>query len=67
MYNENNEKVTLTPEELDTYRLYGMVDNCNLCGNQTPIHKYDSYHGINHANYLTFNGKEFLCLRCDKE
>lgn len=58
------EKLKLDDYIIEGYRYGGLLGVCCLCGNDTPIHKYGFDHGLDNENYLTFNGKQFLCLKC---
>lgn len=43
---------------------FGLIDCCDLCGNDLPIHKYDPHKEKEYSNYLEYNGKQLLCLEC---
>lgn len=47
--------------------IYGYSQQCDLCGHDFPIHKYDPFFEINNDNYVECVGKQFLCKNCRKE
>lgn len=54
----------LTEKEQIYYANYGYIQECQLCKNEYPIHKYDIFNGGFNKNYIEFNGKQFLCVKC---
>lgn len=54
----------LTEQEEIFYGNYGYTNECDLCGKTYPIHRYDPYREKDNDNYLEYNGKQLLCLKC---
>lgn len=59
MYNEQEKYLILLQE----YG-YGLLDVCDLCYKNFPIHKYNPYKEENIKNWIEFTGKQFLCQHC---
>ena len=50
--------------ERETLIIFGYTEDCQLCCDTFPIHKYDPYYEKDNEEWVEYNGKEFLCNDC---
>jgi len=50
--------------EIETLRLFGYLNLCDLCQDEFPIHKYDPYYEVENQVWIEYNGKQYLCNDC---
>lgn len=54
--------VELTEQEEVFYANYSLIDKCDCCGDEIPIHNHHDG-----KNYLTITGKYLYCQKCMAE